>query len=271
MKWIFALNEPTEELVNHGKKYEYLAKIAVHSAKMHAPSLEPILLYNGQENEFTRELCQQGVEIVFHKLSFEAEIEACNSRDNLWRQTAKGAMLRLDIPQIIDSDEVVLYTDTDVLFLQDPTKYSLFTNFIAVAPEFDISDFSKINTGSMLINLKEARVRFKALIEWTVQNLHIIPDYDQGAIRAFFNGHWDRLDPVMNWKPYWGMNENAIILHFHGPKPSDFDLLTLQPRELSGVYDYLYKKDRLAYQYYVSKWIRFSHQRQLSIMRREVF
>ena len=27
------------------------------------------------------------------------------------------------------------------------------------------------------------------------------------------------LPPRFNWKPYWGMDKDAVIVHFHGPKP----------------------------------------------------
>ena len=28
--------------------------------------------------------------------------------------------------------------------------------------------------------------------------------------------------PLFNWKPYWGFNPLAKIVHFHGPKPADY-------------------------------------------------
>ena len=31
---------------------------------------------------------------------------------------------------------------------------------------------------------------------------------------------FDLLPDELNWKPYWGLNSNAEIVHFHGPKPS---------------------------------------------------
>jgi hypothetical protein len=33
-----------------------------------------------------------------------------------------------------------------------------------------------------------------------------------------FRGHWDRLDPGLNAKPYWRPDPRAGVLHFHGPK-----------------------------------------------------
>jgi hypothetical protein len=35
----------------------------------------------------------------------------------------------------------------------------------------------------------------------------------------FRHGGWKPLRPELNWKPYWGINPAAKIIHFHGPKP----------------------------------------------------
>jgi hypothetical protein len=58
--------------------------------------------------------------------------------------------------------------------------------------------------------------------------------YDQTAYISYYQGRtivdlpfiklrrqarWDKLDPKMNWKPYWGINSDAYMIHFHGPKP----------------------------------------------------
>ena len=55
--------------------------------------------------------------------------------------------------------------------------------------------------------------------------------WDQTAYKLFFGGKffgdkWDKLPPEFNWKPYWGNSSNIRILHFHGPKPHQKELLT---------------------------------------------
>ena len=254
MKWVIALNQPDLNLLDHGRKYEKLALVAIYSVVKNAPGLESYVIYNGLPNSFTRKLIDLGSKVIFHKLSFQDEILKQENRDELWKQTAKGAMLRLDLPDLLISDETVLYTDTDVIFLSDPSRYICETSSFAVGPEFDINNFSKINTGSMLINLLQCRNSFMDLKNWLIGNLDWVPDYDQGAIQHFFNGKWDRLDPRMNWKPYWGVKSDAIIVHFHGPKPSDFDLENYLPLFNEGVYDLLYKRSPDGYEYYVSCW-----------------
>ena len=53
--------------------------------------------------------------------------------------------------------------------------------------------------------------------------------WDEAAYRWFYresNGPlWDRLRPELNWKPYWGENAQARIVHFHGPKPFQRDYI----------------------------------------------
>ena len=44
-------------------------------------------------------------------------------------------------------------------------------------------------------------------------------DWDQFTYKKYFASTKNYLDPIYNWKPYWGENSNAKIIHFHGPKP----------------------------------------------------
>ena len=250
MKWFMALNDN-----DYAEGYEIMAMVAVYSAKLNAPNLEPNLIYNGGENIFTNKMRKLGVNVIFHKLSFEHLLDSVPGRDEKWGQIARGTMLRLDLPDLVDSDETVLYTDTDVFVVSNPCKYSYPCDIFAAAPEFNISNYTAINTGSMVINIGNARSSFKMLRDWTVSNLSIIPDFDQGAIRAFYNGRWGRLDPRMNWKPYWGINKEAIIVHYHGPKPCQFSpgSIVLHDSSLKNIYN----MNPDAYEYYVRHWYGF--------------
>lgn len=257
MKWIFALNASAPEI--RGENYELLAKVAVLSARKNAPGLSPILVYNGEPDKFSAEMEELGVTVIPHRLSFQKIVETSEKRTYTWKHTAKGAFLRLDIPDLIASDEIILYTDCDVMFLADPSAFELKTNFFAVAPEFAIDDYININTGTMVLNLNEARKSFLGLKDWTIKNIELVPDFDQGAIKAFFRGSWDRLSPLFNWKPYWGIHPNAVIVHFHGPKPLKFDPLTLQPKFDGGVLRQLYDAHPQAYKHYLAGWIKLYH------------
>ena len=46
---------------------------------------------------------------------------------------------------------------------------------------------------------------------------------DQGAYNGHYQGRFFvHLDARWNWKPYWGHNRAAALVHFHGPKPDDY-------------------------------------------------
>jgi len=256
------LNE-TDPQFQRGYQYEKMVRVAIHSAKVNAPTLSPILIYNGKQNKFTESIEQLGAQIIYHRLSFQDAVESVTTRNPEWTQTAKGAFLRLDIPNILkDFNETILYTDVDVIFLDDPSKYSLETTLFAFSSEFIYDNFKDINTGVMLLNLSTAKEVFPEFINWTIKNLEWIPDYDQGAIRAYFNGNWDRLSQRMNWKPYWGNATDPIIVHFHGPKPLDFDPLTLLPNfnyESNPSYSRLHALNMQAYRSYLKQYITLSH------------
>ncbi len=255
MQWFIALNQAIDpEYVDLTRDYESFAKIAVYSARKNAPGLVPNLIYNGPENQFTADMQKMGVRVIHHKLSFEHLLDDVPGRGQGWRHVARGAMLRMDIPDIVDGDDTILYTDTDVIFLSDPSRYAFPCDVFAAGPEFAIDNYKDINTGAMVINLAGARQSFRELNAWTVQNLAVIPDFDQGAFRYFYNGNWARLDPRMNWKPYWGISPDPIIVHYHGPKPNFFKPGSMERNFSSGALQTLYDRNPEGYAHFVRIW-----------------
>lgn len=125
----------------------------------------------------------------------------------------------------------ILYTDCDVFFTAEVVS-ELEANpcrYFAVAPEAVQDDYVNMNTGVMLLNcdrLGETLPEFRAYI---LENLVELEkeSWDEAAYRWFYrdiNGPlWDRLRPELNWKPYWGDNVEARIIHLHGPKPYQRD------------------------------------------------
>jgi hypothetical protein len=81
-----------------------------------------------------------------------------------------------------------------------------------------------MNTGVMLMNTERLRESLSQFRKYIRQNLAELEreSWDEAAYRWFYrdsNGPlWDRLRPELNWKPYWGWNPQARIIHFHGPK-----------------------------------------------------
>ena len=77
-----------------------------------------------------------------------------------------------------------------------------------------------INSGVMLLNLPALRQLEPAFQEFMHRHLAECAELtDQWVYRSFFRRGWGLLPTALNWKPYWGDNPDARIVHFHGPKP----------------------------------------------------
>jgi len=216
MRWFFALNENSPGFWD----YAHLLQVAVHTARKHT-SLIPVCIYDGEENAITVWLRQAGV-TVLRRSTFLGVITVHFS------PIARGAYLRLEIPAICREqgwhDEVVLYTDCDVMFLRNVAPFldSLRPRFLAVAPEHDRNDFDRFNSGVMLINVPAWEAELPALTNTFRAHMDeaLSPPYDQALLQRHFAGRIDRLPLELNWKTYWPENPSATILHFHGPKPA---------------------------------------------------
>ena len=107
------------------------------SAKARAPSLVPFLLFDGPPCNFTAWFQAQGGTVVFHSVSFldliMRDVEQLGITDKGWVRIVRGAYMRIDIPLVLQeldlppdaSRDTFLYTDSDVMFLQDFSTCSL--------------------------------------------------------------------------------------------------------------------------------------------------
>ncbi len=159
------------------------------------------------------------VSVIFTQLPFRQQILDASQRGYA-ANVALGAFLRTEIPMISNDSGVVLYTDCDVLFLKDPVYNGLPIKYFAAGPEMDVDDYSVhgMNTGVMYMNLPVLRLCQESFRQYITDNLETFCAFDQGAYRNYFHSLWQKLDPRFNWKPYWGFNDDAYIIHFHGPK-----------------------------------------------------
>lgn len=216
MRWFFALNEASTSFWD----YANLVQVAVHSARAH-PGLEPVCLYDGTDNPLTAWLETAGVRIIRRRTFLHEWVTDLPP-------IPRGAYLRLEIPAVCReqgwSDEFVLYTDCDVVFRRDPTAalQELRPEFFAAAPESDPTDFHHFNSGVMWINVAGLASEHEALRTTIKSHLAeaIAPPYDQAALQRHFAGRVEPLPVELNWKPYWGHNADAAVVHFHGPKPT---------------------------------------------------
>ncbi|SKB12338.1 hypothetical protein PL11201_330027 [Planktothrix sp. PCC 11201] len=220
MKWFFAINDESPYFA----AYAQMLKVAVYTARQYT-SLEPFCIYDGKENEVTEWMRNQGVTIIHHRIPHYEKLKSYFS----WSlNVASGAFLRIEIPTIMKQyqmdDEYVLYTDCDVMFLNDVVDYlqGITCEYIAATPEHDPNDWSYLNSGVLYMNIKNLQKinqEFNTFIDGNLDKIMQLA-YDQGAYNLFFVGKWDKLDVGMNWKSYWDLNCDAKMIHFHGPKPN---------------------------------------------------
>ena len=168
--------------------------------------------------ERIRWLTANGVAVRRHRASM-VDLLAPKFLDQM--RVYGGHWLRCDIPEIETDESFVLYTDIDVMFMQDVSQVTSKPKFIACAPEHDRNDYSYFNSGVMVMNLPALRRRKAGLVDVVARRISTMAPYDdQSALNELYAGTWSRLPPIWNWKPYWGENNDALIVHFHGPKPA---------------------------------------------------
>ena len=223
MKWFFALNDGAP----HFDAYADMVKVAVVSARAHT-RLEPVFLFDGRPNALTAWCGAHGVEVIHHRWRLLEEyrrVARATGRTKLLDYAA-GIFLRLEVPGICRergwADGPVLYTDCDIMFTGDPEPLfpGLDGRFLAVAPEEDPNDGEAINSGVMLMHVPAMLGMEEAFEGFVRRNLAECAELtDQFAYRAFYRRGWELLPLALNWKPYWGENPDARIVHFHGPKP----------------------------------------------------
>ena len=131
-----------------------------------------------------------------------------------------------------------LVTDVDIIFRHDPRAALalLKPEKFCACPEEPFKEFSLwkadesyFNNGMVWINVDFMCETLPSLRQYILsRNFDIPGPFDQAALNEFCknalpNFRLEKLPVILNWKAYWGNNPEAIIVHFHGPKPDHFE------------------------------------------------
>ena len=228
MQWIVAINDAGPSF----PQYAEMAKVAIYTA-LERTLLKPYVIYDGRDNEFTRWLQRHGVRIIPWRSSLYHEVRALGSRqpNKGFIGALPGIFLRVDLPLIGERfglDEYVLYTDCDVMFIDDVVDMlePLQCRYFAVAAESNRPGETDPNTGVMWMHLPEMLKRQADFVEFILERIDQLPGYswDQGAYSRFYRSAdgvplWEQLPFELNWRPYWEHSPATRLIHFHGPKP----------------------------------------------------
>jgi len=244
MKWYACLNAPALD------RYAEHLRVAVRTA-IDIAGLEPHIVFDGEEDQLRAVLGpDEAVHIHRRRSSLIEAIEATPEAPGWSRAVAAGALLRLDIPLIETSDEFVLYTDCDVLFARRVELSPLRPRLFAAAPMHEPHEWSQLCSGVLLLNVPAMRAEYGALMRRARDSLGRAHHYDQELLNEHFEGRWDHLPIHMHWKPYWGVEWDAAIVHFHGPKADDARLLATAPRG-DDLFGLLYRRDPAGYAHFL--------------------
>jgi len=219
MKCYFACNDRSHA-------YDPLIKALVTSAIKNT-TLDMYCIYDGKPNDLTEWLEERNVHIIYHRSNFYDAMENHYASNLKGLITASGTFLRCDIPMLETQDDYILYVDCDVIFIKD-IDFSKIEKpeYFACAQEFDKNDYTNFNAGIMYMNIKNLRATYEEFKNYITNNLDKLYTFDQTAYQFFYGREKLTILPeIYNHKPYWGVDENAVIIHYHGPKPYDFESL----------------------------------------------
>jgi hypothetical protein len=214
LKWYCAISAETLDAVEYN--WRDMIRVAIGTALKNT-RLRPHLIYDGPEDAFCASMRRQGAVVIRRRTSIFPELYARYKDNPKLLAVVRGAFLRLEIPFIEQDDSIVLYTDCDVMFLRDPEIDTIIPDAFGASSQFSKSDPEDMNSGVMLINVPVLRSKMPELMEFARRSLHL--GLDQEILRGFFGTNYSFMDNSLNWKPYWGWNSSAQIVHFHGPKP----------------------------------------------------
>jgi hypothetical protein len=154
-------------------------------------------------------------------------------------------------------DDVVLYTDTDVVFEPGALLGAALASgelstpaVFAAASELNVTDYDALNSGVLLLRVSGFLRVYDML--WADMGrtgfVCMQAAWDQGCLREFARAHGlmaapaARLPPSWHWRPYLRWPDDALprgaptrLVHFHGPKPLHLVRFVLDPHVLEGL------------------------------------
>ncbi|PSC70643.1 Glycosyl transferase family 8 [Micractinium conductrix] len=226
-------------------EYQDYVKVALLSARQHAPSLLPVLIHSGSPTDLTRWWQSFGGLAVHHRLSFlhafEAGMPPGRRRNAMIAH--EGVWLRLDVPMVMDeivqgrlvdthnvSTMWALYTDLDVTFMgggpaPGPHPGDVSTCTVVLPPLFTLGPegFREqvTNSGVMVIQVEQMRKEMPSIVQYANSTGWSL-GLNQATLIAYLEHQNMTVPPVpprLNYKAYWGDAPTITLVHWHGPKP----------------------------------------------------
>jgi hypothetical protein len=208
---------------NHNDRYHFMLQAAIESVlQCCSDSLFPVIIVQSNTTELTRapswlRILHDNKLVLIHPYELSWYHNLTNHQKAL-----APSYYRMEIPFFMNSiskqfpflhQEYILYTDADVMFFKLPEFIK--PAVLTIGPESVKG--AKNNNGVMFMNLTALSRDVAAYAAFA--SLHGNTG-DQDLTLQFYNKVSTLLPDIYNWKPYWGYNKDAAIIHTHGVKIS---------------------------------------------------
>lgn len=236
LPWVFTVS-------GNDIQYDSMMKVAVESA-LSQTTLIPHAIIRPSEvfHQRTTWLRKRGVNMVISTSGWEQHVQEILrsssvkdvSSSHLYGDMNKtlATYARLQIAHLKELAhlEHILYTDVDVYFRKD---ISMLGNYVSLPDSiqmgFEILDTFPLNAGVFLASvpfLRETRDALHNLfMAASTVNDETYGPGDQGLLNNMYEKQLHANGPLqssLNAKPYKKFSDDTTILHFHGPKLSDY-------------------------------------------------
>lgn len=240
MKCYFALSDDVAD----NDAYYWMFVATLNSARKNT-SLDLHCLYdfrkktveNIEDDRIYKLLKEYSVTVHLTTIDFEEDLLSVYTDNylqqiNVTKSSLYSRFLRFMIADIETEDEYILYADTDVLFLKDihlddfvsltsKENKSVPKTIGVCSEESNNYEYMNFNAGIMLINTSYYKQVKKTFLDWISHGRKARGECcDQGYLNEICERDFERVSNVFNWKPYWGVNSDAAIVHLHGVKPT---------------------------------------------------
>ena len=228
MKCYFCLTEPD----SNNSPYLDLLYVSLKSARENT-KLDLYVIYDGTENGRCWQILKEfDVKIIKQEFSHKQYLPKTFSKEDIKKLSGgndipydklAGTFMRFDIPFIEQEDDFVFYADIDVIFLKDFSHDSFDkTEYLAASTEFskDLENMTYFNAGILYLNVKNMRKISSIVFDMLKNGIKNSTNlFDQGYLNQLCFDKMTVMPLEFNWKPYWGINDNVHIVHFHAMKP----------------------------------------------------
>jgi len=172
-------------------------------------------LYCGDNEKFVNLLSEIGVEVIYTKSRIDDAIIDAHRNIN-FPLHARGAYLRYEISEI-DRNNYSLYVDCDVFFASKFILPETLPQLVSACNE--LHNKNEFNSGVLLFNNVNFKNSVQDFLNYAKANFGSwAVGVDQRPFNDFYQGSIESLDNSYNWRPSFGINDDARMIHFHGTK-----------------------------------------------------